>query len=120
MRRGEIRWSAPALVGVTRKRRPFLVISDDVFNANERYPKVMVVHLTSVQRPGGPYDWEVEVPRGIARLQKASVIKCGEIYTLLKAQLGDLVGTLPRAYLDRVDVALSLALGLPTGFPAPG
>jgi mRNA-degrading endonuclease toxin of MazEF toxin-antitoxin module len=120
MKRGEIRWSAPEMVGSARKRRPFLVISDDVFNANERYPKVMVVHLTSVRRLGGPYDWEVDVPRGVARLQKGSVIKCGEIYTLLKIHLGDLVGTLPRAYLDQVDAALSVALGLSTGFPPQG
>ena len=113
MRRGEIRWGIPPLPGAARKKRPFLVVSDDAFNMNERYPKVMVVHLTSVRRTAGPYDWEVEVPRGVARLAKTSVIKCAEIYTLLKAHLGDLVGTLPREHLDQVDAALAVALSLP-------
>jgi mRNA-degrading endonuclease toxin of MazEF toxin-antitoxin module len=94
-------------------RRPFLVVPNDAFNVNDRYTKVMVVHLTSVQRLGGPFDWEVAVPRGAARLSKASVIKCAEVYTLLKSQLGDLIGTLPRDVLAQVDRALATALGLP-------
>jgi len=102
----------PLLPGGERKRRPFLVVSNDAFNANEHYTKVMVVHLTSVRRLGGPYDWEVDVPRGAANLPRASVIKCGEVYTFLKTQMGGLIGTLPREHLARVDSALSLALGL--------
>jgi mRNA-degrading endonuclease toxin of MazEF toxin-antitoxin module len=114
VRRGEVRWGTPTLSGGARKKRAFVVVSDDAFNLNERYTKVMVVNLTSIRRPGGPFDWEVEVPKGVARLQKSSVIKCAEVYTLLKAHIGDLVGTLPHAYLEKVDVALTIALGLPS------
>jgi mRNA-degrading endonuclease toxin of MazEF toxin-antitoxin module len=99
--------------GGDRKKRPFLVVSDDAFNANDRYTKVLVVHLTTVARPGGPFDWEVEIPRGVARLPKKSVAKCGEIYTFFKAHIGDLIGTLPGDYMGRVDRALGVALGLP-------
>jgi mRNA-degrading endonuclease toxin of MazEF toxin-antitoxin module len=88
------------------------VVSDDAFNANENYTKVMVVHLTTVQRGGGPYDWEVEVPRGVARLPKKSLVKCAEVYTILKAHLGEVIGTLPSEYLNRVNHALALALGI--------
>src|SRR5262249_10238828 len=112
MRRGEIRWGSPPLPGGERKKRPFLVVSDDAFNENEPYEKVMVVHLTSVQRAGGPFEWEVEVPRGVARLPKKSLVKCAEIYTFFKRHLGDVIGTLPRDYLDRVDRALAVGLGL--------
>ena len=52
MRRGEIWWARIPMRGATPKRRPMLVVSDDVFNGNERYPKVMAVHLTSADRPG--------------------------------------------------------------------
>jgi mRNA-degrading endonuclease toxin of MazEF toxin-antitoxin module len=90
-----------------------LIVSDDVFNENDRYPKVMVVHVTSVKRLGGPYDWEVDLPRGTAGLDRASIVKCGEIYTLWKEQLQGPVGTLPRAAMVQVDKALSIALGLP-------
>ena len=112
MRRGEIWWGAPALPSGSRKRRPFLVVSNDAFNKNEGYPKVMVVHLTSVTRSLGPFRWEVEVPRGVAGLPSVSVVKCGEVYTLLKAHLGEYLGALPAAYLERVDRALATALGL--------
>lgn len=105
-------WGAPPLSGGSHKRRPFLVVSDDAFNRNDRYAKVMVVHLTTVARPGEPFRWEVGVPRGVAGLPSASVVKCSEISTLLKSQLSTLVGTLPPAYLARVDRALQLTLGL--------
>jgi len=113
VRRGELRWGTSPLPGGERKRRPFLVVSHDAFNVNEHYTKVMVVHLTTVRRLGGPYDWEVDVPRGAANLARPSIIKCSEVYTLLKTQIGGLIGTLPREHLLRVDRALSLALGLP-------
>lgn len=113
MRRGEVWWSAPALAGGSRKRRPFVVVSNDAFNADERYEKVLVVHVTSVQRLGGPFDWEVAVPRGTAGLKRASVIKCAEVYTLLKADLVESSGSLPRALLAQVDAALAIALDLP-------
>jgi mRNA-degrading endonuclease toxin of MazEF toxin-antitoxin module len=90
-----------------------LVVSDDAFNRNERYPKVLVVHLTSAKRAGGPFDWEVEIPRRIGGLDRTSVAKCAEVYTLWKDQLETAAGTLPSAILRKVDRALCIALGLP-------
>ena len=55
MRRGEVFWGSPHLAGGSRKQRPFVIVSADAFNLNERYPKVMVVHLTSVRRAGKPF-----------------------------------------------------------------
>ncbi len=113
MQRGEIWWGSPALPGGSRKRRPFLVVSDDAFNRNEHYPKVMVVHLTTVRRVEGAYPWEVDLPRGSGGLEVGSVAKCGEIYTLLKSHLTELSGALRSEHLERVDRALAVALGLP-------
>jgi mRNA-degrading endonuclease toxin of MazEF toxin-antitoxin module len=114
VRRGEIWWGAPPLPGGSRKRRPFLVVSDDAFNRNELYLKVMVVHLTTATRAGGPFRWEIDVPRGIAGLPLASVAKCNEVYTLLKLHLTEQAGTLPHPYIERVDRALAITLGLGT------
>jgi len=100
--------------GATAKRRPMLVVSDDAFNANERYPKVMVVHLTSVERLGRDYDWEVALPKGTAGLRRTSVVKCAEVYTLWKEQLQGPAATLPAETMRRVDRALVVALGLPS------
>ena len=79
---------------------------------NDRYPKVMVVHLTSVQRRGGGYPWEVDLPRGTGGLPDSSVVKCGEIYTLRKTQLEELCGTLPNARIRDIDRALAMGLGV--------
>jgi mRNA-degrading endonuclease toxin of MazEF toxin-antitoxin module len=112
VRRGEVRWGEPPIPGAARKRRPFLVVSDDAFNANDRYAKILVVHLTPARRAGGPYEWEVEVLRGVAGLPQSSLVKCNEVYTLFKTQLGPLLGTLPRQHLQAVDRALCVALSL--------
>jgi len=113
VRRGEVWWVAARSSGPGRKRRPWLIVSDDLFNANPGYDKVMAVHLTSVRRPGGPYPWEVDLPKGAANLDRHSVIKCGEVQTRAKDQLESLVGTLPRELMARVDRALAIALALP-------
>jgi mRNA interferase MazF len=112
MQRGEIWWARIPMSGSRGKRRPMLIVSDDTFNRNERYPKVMVVHITTVRRLGGPYDWEVEIPRGTAGLDRTSLVKGGEVYTLWKDQLQSLLGTLPRSIMHQVDKALAISLSL--------
>jgi len=112
VQRGEIWWGSPALPGGSRKRRPFLIVSHEAFNRNELYPKVMVVHLTTVRRVEGAYPWEVDLPRGSGGLEVSSVAKCGEIYTLLKSHLTDLSGALRIEHMEQVDRALAVALGL--------
>ncbi len=112
MQRGEVWWGRPSLAGGSRKRRPFLIVSHNGFNRNDRYPKVMVVHLTSVRRIGEQYPWEVELPRGAGGLPVVSVAKCGEIYTLLKSYLNELAGTLRADQMEQVDRALATALAL--------
>lgn len=113
MRRAEVWWASPPMAGGSRKRRPVLIISDDLFHHNERYPKVMAVHLTSVHHLGGPFAWEVDLPKGAAGLAHSSVVKCAEVFTLEKSQLASLIGTLSRDYMRRVDRALAIALALP-------
>lgn len=113
VRRGEIWWGRPPLPGGSTKERPFLVVSADAFNINERYRKVMVIHLTSSPRAGGPYAWEVALPRGVAGLPAASTAKCAEVYTFFKESLTELIGTLPVEDMRRIDAALGVALSLP-------
>ena len=113
MLRGEIWWARIPLSGSGGKSRPMLIVSDDVFNRNERYAKVMAVHVTSVRRPHGPYDWEVSLPKGTAGLERSSVAKCAEIYTVRKEMLRGPTGTMPRAIMAEIDRALAIALSLP-------
>jgi mRNA-degrading endonuclease toxin of MazEF toxin-antitoxin module len=110
--RGEVWWGAPALPGETRKRRPFLVVSNDAFNQNEAYEKVLVVHLTTVARALGPYSWEVGIRRGVAGIPRSSTAKCGEVYTLWKSDLDERLGALPKSIMLLIDRALTITLGL--------
>jgi mRNA interferase MazF len=113
MLRGEVWWASVPMRRGDSKRRPVLIVSDDVFNRNPRYPKVMVVHLTSVTRAEGPFDWEVTVPKGTPGLERPSTVKCAEVYTLWKEQLRGGAGALPRALMQKIDRALAISLGLP-------
>lgn len=113
MKRGEIWWARIPMRGAGGVRHPMLVVSDDAFNINPQYAKVMVVHITSVKRLHGPYDWEVALTAGTAGLTRSSVAKCAEIYTLWKEQLQGPAGTLPRAKMAEVDRAVAVALSLP-------
>ena len=88
------------------------MVSADAFNRNDAYPKVMVVHLTSVRRVSGPFPCEVELPRGTAGLPVASTAKCAEVYTVLKEQLAELVGIVLTTTMASVELALALALGM--------
>ena len=90
-----------------------LVVSDDAFNENPRYAKVMVVHLTTVERLGQSYAWEVTLPKGAAGLRRTSHVKCGEIHTLWKDQLEGPAAILSAERMRQVDRALAIALGLP-------
>lgn len=113
MRRGEVWWGGARTRGPEQKRRPFLVVSRDSFNADGRYEKALVVHLTTVRHPAGPFDWEVEIPRGTASLPASSIAKCNEIYTVWKTELDSQLGKLPASLMEQVDRALALVLALP-------
>ena len=118
MRRGEVWWGTPRVPGLQQKRRPFVIVSRDTFNRNDKYLKALVVHLTTVHRPEGPYDWEVEIPRGAARMPEASIAKCNEVYTVFKRDLEGPIGTLPVSLVGRIDRALALVLALPVPYAA--
>jgi mRNA interferase MazF len=111
--RGEVWWSSARMASGSRKRRPVLIVSGDGFNRNERYPRVVAVHVTSVHRPAGAPVWEVEIPKGAANLERASIAKCAELYTIRKERLESRIGAIPRDVMQRVDRALAIALSLP-------
>jgi mRNA-degrading endonuclease toxin of MazEF toxin-antitoxin module len=101
------------MAGGSRKRRPVLIVSGDSFNRNDRYPRVVAVHVTSVHRPAGLPSWEVEIPKGAANLGRASIAKCAELYTIQKDGLESRIGAVTRDVMARIDRALAIALSLP-------
>ncbi len=113
MIRGEVWWSWARMASGSRKRRPVLIVSSDAFNRNDRYPLVVAVHVTSVHRAAGLPTWEVEIPKRAANLERPSIAKCAELYTLPKERLESRIGVVPAEVMRRVDRAVAVALALP-------
>ena len=106
MRRGEVWWVnfEPSIGGETRKRRPAVIVSNDVSN---RYLKrLKVLPLTS--NVGRLYPSEAYVQlRG--RQHKAMA---DQLTTVSKIRLVELAGQLSDADIQQVEHAITVQLGL--------
>ncbi len=102
-RRGCFYWGVMADEG---KRRPLLVLSNDV--RNDRSPTVVVVPCTSVKRFG---PWHVELRKGEGGLPQGSVVKCEDVTMIPKSKLvPGALGGLTEARLTEIRDALLNAL----------
>lgn len=91
------------------KRRPAVIVSNDV---NNRYSRtVTVVPITS--RPASrSYPFEAALPRGEAGLSRESRAKCNQIRTLDKGRLLAFRGRLSTQYMMQVQRAIKVHLNL--------
>lgn len=90
------------------KRRPCVVVSNDI--ANLYSPVVTVVAVTS-QAPKKPYPFMVEIPES-AKISKRSWITCAHIRTVDKTRFNRLVTKLDPSTIEKVNEALSEQLGI--------
>lgn len=90
-------------------KRPALVVSNDV--ANEFGSVVTVVAITHTV-PKKQYPQNVPIPPNLLD-QQGGTIYCGQVLTVAKARLGNLIAPLPTALMAQVDEALALHLSLP-------
>ena len=106
MKRGEVWWVNfdPSLGGEIRKRRPAVIISNDV--ANKYLNRVQVVPLTSnVSRV---YPSEAVVTLN----DNSSKAMADQLTTVSKQRLSDRAGTLSHADVRKVEHAVKVQLGL--------
>ena len=93
-----------------RGTRPYLVVQNDVGNANA--PTTIVVPFTTAfddQR----YPFEVRVPAGEGPLREDSVALCSQIRTLsIEHRVRENLGSIPDERVTEVDTALEYSLGL--------
>lgn len=99
----------PVVGAETGKRRPALVVSNDI--NNEFSQTVTVLPITS-QPAKKQYPFEVLVPKGVAGLTADSRIKANQVRTVDKRRLVSFRGSLSSEYLPQVEKALKIHLNM--------
>lgn len=111
MKRGEIYYANlnPAVGSEMGKRRPVLIISNDLNNRNAS--TVTIVPLTS--NVSKIYPFEVMLQPQDSGLPKASKVQSQQIRTISKERINqNIVGSLSEQLMQSVDLALKLHLAL--------
>lgn len=111
IRRGDLFWVDlnPVKGSEQAGRRPVVVIQNDV--GNEAAPTVIVAPLTTKSFTKH-YPINVHIPQGIAGLKENSTILLSQIRTIDKIRLDRKIGHLPSSYLNQVNQAIRVSLGL--------
>ena len=99
----------PVVGSETGRRRPALVVSNDV---NNQYVATVTVLPITGQPAAKQYPFEVLVPAGVGGLTVDSRVKANQVRTVDKARLVRLRGQLPAQYLPEVEKALRIHLNL--------
>lgn len=109
-RRGEVWWAEPPQESVSsyQKTRPWLIVSND--KANEHSPFVTAVPCTTMEkREWMPTHVEVQL------FTKRNVIQCEQIRTFGKEYLKGYMLRIHGHWMEEVDEALAVQLGLERG-----
>lgn len=110
-RRGEVCWAVlePRSGSEQHGRRPVVVLSHDSFNRAAAWRSVIVVPLTTSPRQSLRGPTVAELERQETGLELSSYALGHQITTLDRAKLGQAIGRLPAAALDRVARAVLAA-----------
>jgi mRNA interferase MazF len=91
------------------KRRPALVVSNDV---NNQYAQTVTVVPLTGQPSDRNYPFEVLIPRGVAGLTSDSRAKCNQVRTIDKSRLVASRAMVTAQYISEVKKALKNHLDL--------
>jgi mRNA interferase MazF len=112
LQRGQIYWVDwnPARGSEQAGRRPALIIQNDPFNRNDRYPNTIVAAISTSGR-SVPTHIVLE-PNEDNGLRERSYVKCEQVVTISKDRLQDFIGTVGQDIIALVDRALKRTLAL--------
>ncbi|MBI4115379.1 MAG: type II toxin-antitoxin system PemK/MazF family toxin [Candidatus Omnitrophica bacterium] len=111
IKRGDLFWVnlSPTRGSEQAGRRPALVIQNDI--GNEVAPTTIVAPLTT-KSFSKDYPTNVHLPKTITGLKSDSTILFSQIRTIDKGRLEKKIGHLPSVYVEKVDRAIKISLGL--------
>ena len=111
IKRGDLFWVNlnPTRGSEQSGRGPVLVIQNDI--GNEAAPTTIVAPLTTKRFSRG-YPTNVELPRGVSGLKFDSTVLLSQIRTIDKSRLERKIGHLPPSYMQQVNRAIGISLGL--------
>jgi len=101
----------PVIGSEIGKRRPALVVSNDIDNRFSATATVLPITSSPVKKL---YPFEVSIPAGTAGLSKNSRIKADQIRTIDKKRLAQYRGSLPEEFYQMVQTAIKVHLNMPT------
>jgi len=110
--RGEIYWVAfdPAIGHEIQKRRPAVIIQNDISN---RHSPITIVAAVSSQFRTPAHPREVPIATGARTgLSGPSAVILNQIRSIDRARLEKRLGSLDAATMRRVDEAIKISLGL--------
>jgi len=90
--------------------RPSLIIQTDAGNINPNYLNTIVLAISTKGRDI-PFHIKIE-PSITNGLKSISYIKCEQILTISKERLVEKIGSLDPQYIEKVETAVRLVLGL--------
>lgn len=111
MLRGEI-WFGVWPNDPLRKKRPLLIVSNNLRNGMAHIPDVVVVKLTSLERKDGSKKPINQAEDLVFSFKRPTLIRCGSLYTVEKIFLTDLAGQLTPEQMRAVDLKMQIVLGL--------
>jgi len=111
MLRGEI-WFGVWPNDPDQKPRPLLIVSNNHRNQKPNILDVVVVKLTSLERPDGSKKPVNQAEDLIFKLKKPTIIKCGSLYSVEKAFFNKRATQLSVAQMSEVDLKLRNVLDL--------
>ena len=111
IKRGDLFWAGldPTRGSEQARKRPVLVIQNDI--GNEASPTTIIAPLTT-RHFSKEYPTNVHLPKGTGGLKEASTALLSQIRTVDKSRLEKKIGHLTAIYLDKVDEAIKVSLGL--------
>ena len=114
MKRGDVYWAHlwPRSGSEQAGKRPVVVVSNDSFNHHENWRSIIIIPLTTSAKQAVRGPTAISIPKGIADLKKEGVALCHQITTIDRSKLTDLIGHLPKDYLEKIEEGLKIAVDM--------